>query len=105
VPNPVEDEVNLEHVMPLNPSSEWKIDEDEATGLHKRLGNLALLSSDTNRDIGNLGFKKKKRAFSKSSFAFTSCIAECSKWTKKEIEDRQARMAETAVSTWPLRLW
>jgi uncharacterized protein with ParB-like and HNH nuclease domain len=105
VPNENYEDVNLEHVLPENPSNNWKpIDLELAKSFYNRLGNLALLHARTNSKIGNQSFTDKKDALRESEFKLTAIIGEQSRWGTKEIEERQVRLANLAVKTWPLRL-
>jgi len=102
-PSDNEYDVNLEHVMPSTLSSAWPgIDEDMHRSLRNRLGNLALLSSDDNSNIGNASFASKKPYFQESTFETTKLIAQQSYWGQSEIDWRQAKLADLATKTWPL---
>src|ERR1700688_3432210 len=53
VPNSNEQMVNLEHILPQNPSSAWgHIDPETAKAYYNRIGNLTLLQKKINSDIG-----------------------------------------------------
>lgn len=105
IAQPDSDKVNLEHILPLNPSPGWKLTSDEAEPLHARIGNLALLQTAMNTEIKNDTFANKKQAFKNSSFFYTNWIAKQSKWEEAEIDARQTLLAEEAKKTWPLRFW
>jgi len=96
------DRVNLEHVLPSSPSSEWSefFKADEFRAYHNRLGNLALMSSKLNSTIGNSSFASKRGVYKASSFEFTKSIAMQANWDKQSIEDRQLKMAELAIKIW-----
>ena len=61
------------------------------------------MSSKLNSDAGNDTFASKKAHFAKSSFELTRQIAQESKWTAKEIANRQDVLAKLAVKTWPVK--
>jgi len=104
VPNDSSEVVNLEHVLPQNPSTAWgHIPSDERDLLVNRLGNLALLKTKINIKTGNDGFTAKKKYYAKSEFILTSSMAKEMKWEKSAIEARQARMAALALKTWPVK--
>jgi len=105
IAQPNAEKVNLEHVLPQNPSSQWNVDSREAGDLYNRIGNLAILPASVNVEIGNEGFDVKKKAFARSAYKFTSMIADRKSWTEDEINDRQCKLAEEAVRTWPLKFW
>jgi hypothetical protein len=95
-------DVNLEHILPLKPRTGWNVDADMAEAARTRLGNMALLRSGVNKDIGNKSFADKKVAFADSGYDLTREITKCDEWTMIEIRDRQQRLAKLAVKTWPL---
>jgi hypothetical protein len=99
------EKVNLEHVLPVNPSAKWSVTPDDAEILHKRIGNLALLPKAVNTKIGNDSFDDKKPAFKDCSFEFTNWISKQNQWTEVEIDRRQELLADEAVKTWPLKVW
>lgn len=103
VPNENASEVNLEHVLPENPSLAWgKIELEVANAFYNRLGNLALLKQKLNSDIGNKGFSAKKVELDKSQFSLTKQIANNDDWTPTNIEARQNMLANLAVKAWPI---
>jgi hypothetical protein len=95
--------VNLEHVLPVTPSAEWKIDVETASVFHKRLGNMVLLPSRVNVGLGQKGFGEKKKALADSVLSITNEVASYDKWGPDEIRRRQAKLAEEAPKIWPLR--
>ncbi|HEY6767273.1 MAG TPA: HNH endonuclease family protein [Candidatus Sulfotelmatobacter sp.] len=103
VPNANEAEVNLEHVLPQNPSSgTWAaFDEDARSAFTHRLGNLALMKVSDNTQSGTEEFSDKKQRYAKSNFVLTKMIADYTDWTSKEIEDRQRQLATLALAAWP----
>jgi hypothetical protein len=100
--------VNLEHILPKNPSStDWKdtiasIGRDELDDYTYRLGNLALVSSAVNRRVGAQGFERKKEIlFEKEEhITFTKMVAGYPSWLRADIEDRQRKLAKRAVRVW-----
>lgn len=95
-------EINLEHVLPLTPGTDWKIDPDVARAAQRLLGNMVLLKANQNRDIGNKSFAEKRKIFKSSGYYITQQVATNDQWTLDEIKKRQARLAKTAIETWPL---
>lgn len=102
VPNEDQEAVNLEHILPENPSSDWAIDTETALACHRRLGNLVLLQASQNSALGNSPFLVKKPVLKQSSFFLTKLVADNKAWGLKEINSRQKKLAELAVQTWPL---
>lgn len=104
VPNESSETINLEHVLPQNPSAAWEhIPRDERELLVSRLGNLALIKVKVNTKNGNDGFSIKKKSYAKSEFVLTSSIAKAKTWNKKAIEIRQAHLASLALNAWPIK--
>lgn len=102
VPNADTSAVNLEHVLPKAPDKSWAIEQDTHRAFYKRLGNLAVMSSRLNSEIGNSSFKNKKEFYSKSSFELTKELTKYDEWTIDSINHRQEILAEIAIKTWPL---
>lgn len=103
--------VNLEHVLPLNPSSQWKdtldsLGPDLVREYTYRLGNLALVPATANRGLGSKNFERKKQLLysNETDVHFTALIAQYNHWLKQDIEDRQAKLAEEAVKTWRIEV-
>lgn len=97
-------DVNLEHVMPVNPAKGWGVSPDDAEVAQRLIGNMALLASDKNKDLGNKLFDEKRPVLRDSGYNLTREIAEYPKWDMDAIRDRQRRLARIAVATWPLDL-
>jgi hypothetical protein len=95
--------VNLEHVLPVNPSSEWKVDAETASVFHKRLGNMVLLPARVNVGLGQKGFQEKRKALANSPLSITNEVAAFDKWGPDEIRARQAKLSEEAPKVWPLK--
>jgi hypothetical protein len=104
VPNPDENQLNLEHVLPQNAvPAEWTditSAEDVETWSY-RLGNMALLSKTENSDVGNGDFKSKVPVLKKSVLKLTSEVGRKLDWTPQQIEMRQKTLAKLAVTAWP----
>jgi hypothetical protein len=100
VPNESVAEINLEHVMPLQVGEDWDVDDDMAETSQNMLGNMVLLKSNQNRDLGNLPFAEKKVVYARSGYDLTKQVASYAQWTLDEIRDRQGKLAKLAVKTW-----
>lgn len=105
VPNPDTGVVNLEHVLPKNPSDAWftVISEEEAAAYVYRLGNMVLMNTRLNNRGGSDTFLAKRSFLAASPFALTKAIATNGRWGIQEIEARQAVLAALAPKAWPLR--
>ena len=54
----------IEHVLPENPGAGWEqFDDRQRDAFTYRLGNLTLLRTTANRDLGNAGFDEKRPVF------------------------------------------
>jgi len=105
VPNEEVNYVNLEHILPENPEGNWpEIAPEIAETYSRRLGNLALLSKQKNTDIGNESFDKKRKILAKSDFNLTKMVGLKESWGPKEIDDRQAQLAELAIKVWSYKV-
>ncbi len=102
IPNADTSAVNLEHVIPKTPHQKWNIDQDTHRAYVKRLGNLAIMSTKLNSEIGNSSFDTKKKYYSQSNFELTKSIGNHDTWTPESISERQKELAELAVQTWKI---
>ena len=102
VPNENEQEVNLEHVLPKNPTpSDWaQFGDEEARAYLYRVGNMVLLSRGPNGRIGNKPFATKKPVLEKSDLLLTRQAGAEEDWTPAIIDARQKKLADLAVKTW-----
>lgn len=105
IPTDDETSVNLEHLMPENPGEFWpNIDHDAVSAYFRRLGNMVIMQAKKNSMIGNSSFSDKKKELKQSAFLLTSEVAQSSSWGIAEIKERQKKLAELAVKTWPLSI-
>jgi hypothetical protein len=96
--------VNLEHVLPINPSDSGNEDPSDGADDTGRIGNLVLLNAKINAAIGNESFEKKRPLLAASPFLLTKEVANYKNWGTAEIDDRQARLAKLAVKTWSMKI-
>ena len=91
----------IEHILPENPNDDWT--ENFPVSVQEnyvyRIGNYALLESDKNKDCGNKNFAEKKSIYQTSQYALSNQIT-ADEWTPNTLENRQARLADTATSVW-----
>jgi hypothetical protein len=103
VPHDDKQIINLEHVLPKKPEGNWPhFDEDEVRQLATRLGNLALMRASENSNMNSQEFAAKRKVYAASPYVLTSQIAEAQQWTLETIEDRQKKLADLAITTWPV---
>ena len=94
----------IEHILPENPIEAWK--ETFAPQLWEpsvyRLGNLTLLKSAANREIGNKTYTDKVVAYKDSEYILTKEILEIApeQWTPELMNKRQKRLAARSVHLW-----
>lgn len=102
--DPDTDPATIEHILPENPADTWTdmFPSDKWEANVYRLGNLALLETGLNRDVGNGEFAAKRAAYSRSQYHTTCKIAEHApeQWTPELLEARQHEMAKRAVHVW-----
>lgn len=107
--NADESDINLEHVLPVNPSSNWgNLTAEEANVYYSKIGNLALLRKTSNSNIGNSKPSDKQPVLSQSEILLTKMIGEEIKssgtWGIKEIKARQNELAKLAINAWSLHV-
>ena len=94
----------IEHVLPTSPTVEWAefFPERQQPMAVNRLGNLTLLESPINRQIGNANYAAKVVQYRRSAYALTQQISELApeEWSWALLEQRQAQMAKRATHLW-----
>lgn len=98
------DPATIEHILPENPTEPWEqVFPNERWDTYiNRLGNLTLLESNRNREVGNKMYEEKLPAYADSAYALARRLPEEApeQWTPELMEARQRRMAERAVHLW-----
>lgn len=98
------DSGTIEHILPENAGRDWAevFPAEQQESYAYRLGNLTLLESNLNRQIGNSGYSAKCTAYTKSAYSLSRAIAEDNpeEWTPPRLEKRQADMAKHAARAW-----
>jgi hypothetical protein len=103
LPNDDAQAINLEHVLPRAPGSNWpQFSPEEAEAFHRRLGNMVLLQAKPNSDLKSTSFAEKAKVYAAAPYKLTNEVGRRSTWTPAEIAARQKDMAEVAVRAWPL---
>jgi len=95
---------SIEHILPEKPSEEWAHVEDaKLDRLMYRLGNMTILETTRNRELGNAGYSQKRAAYEQSDIAITNKIAlHYDSWDEQKIEVRQGKLADIAAGIWKL---
>ena len=102
IPNDNSNDINLEHVLPKETEENWpQFSEEEREQYWKRIGNLCLLRSRDNSTLKSSAYRDKKLVYKDSQYTLTKQIAEVEEWTASAIEDRQKKLSELALTTWP----
>lgn len=92
---------NIEHILPQNPNQNWQFNDEEVSALVYRLGNMTLLSTNQNRDLGNQSYAKKTEIYQKSAFQITQHIAKhYQDWTVDNLIAVQKWQAKQASAIW-----
>ena len=100
-------EYTVEHIMPQNPTDEWKEELGEGweriygTYLHT-LGNLTL--TGYNSEYGCKSFAEKremKGGFKQSPLRLNQGLGELTRWDEAAILARAGKLADEAVKVWP----
>jgi hypothetical protein len=95
---------NLEHIIPVKPSSAWKISEDDAANAQQMIGNLTLLSAKKNVAIANDGFVEKLKIYKDSGYAITNQLEKYgAEFGIEQVKERQAELAMLASKTWSFK--
>ncbi|MDR2212021.1 MAG: DUF262 domain-containing HNH endonuclease family protein [Pseudomonadales bacterium] len=96
------DAFNIEHVLPQNAQDGWGgFSNDDAEAMIYRLGNMTLLQTGANRELGTLGYAEKQAAYQHSGFVITQKLGnENAEWTPERIANRQRWMADQATAIW-----
>lgn len=96
---------SIEHILPQNYSEKWDVDNDEATRIVNRLGNMCLLDRGKNSKLGNQTYSEKKKIYFESEYMTTKAIGEhFDNWNEEMVNIRQKRMSEAAVSIWKINI-
>ena len=93
---------SIEHVLPESPSDDWcQFNEQQQEMFTYRLGNMTILKTSDNRDLGNSSYDEKRITYQKSDFAITQKLADdYDQWTVEKIRAHQRWMAKQATSIW-----
>ncbi|MFD1625742.1 DUF262 domain-containing protein [Azospirillum griseum] len=93
--------LSLEHICPTNPNGGWSaFTDEELETMTSRLGNMALLQTSANKQLGNAEFPAKRSIYADSIYTLTRDVAECEDWTPNAIIERQKKLARMASAIW-----
>jgi uncharacterized protein with ParB-like and HNH nuclease domain len=93
---------SIEHILPENPSEDWSyIDDQTHERFVYRLGNMTLLETSFNKELGNISYDQKREIYQKSGFQMTQNIAKhYEEWNENKILARQKQMSNIANGIW-----
>lgn len=96
------DAFNIEHVLPQNAPDGWgNFTNEEADAMVYRLGNMTLLQTSTNRDLGTVEYGERRAAYQQSGFSITQKLGnDHAEWTPEQVAARQNWMALQATAIW-----
>jgi len=101
--------LNLEHILPENPSNEWNkiiaVDKNIVSECLHNIGNLCLLNAKANKKLGSSSFSTKANKYYKISDLISTrdLAVKYSEWNRHNIEKRAAELSELAVEAWPIK--
>ena len=93
--------VNIEHLLPQNPSADWNLSKQEIKGYVHLLGNLTLISMKINSRLQNGPINQKLHELAKSELSITRDVVQLltnlnGEWNEQTIRDRQEYLADIA---------
>lgn len=104
IPNDDTATITLEHVCPQKPLENWPSwSADDVKAYVKRIGNMVLLTATANSNLKSDSFDAKKAQLAASPYETTLMVAESLEWLPADVAKRQKRLAEIALTAWPLR--
>ena len=97
-------EYTIEHILPNKGShddSYWRDSFGHILEQNvQRIGNMTLVVSRDNRDVGTMSFTKKKEILRSLSLEIVKQICECKDWNPSSLDDYQKWLAERATQVW-----
>lgn len=98
-------EVNLEHILPVNPAegSRWIKDfsnTDERYISTRKIGNLTVLLNSINSSIKNSDFDNKKNSYSKSMIPQNQELSKLDSWLQSNIDQRTIDLYDHFKNIW-----
>ncbi len=102
-------DLTIEHVLPRRPvpGSNWLrsfTNRARVRSYADRLGNLTLLTSQENNDIGSSDYEEKRPVLAGSVVALAREVANAADWTPGAVNERTEAMIARLYSAWELAL-
>jgi len=94
--------LSLEHVLPHKPTDDWQVSFGRSSYAEaiERLGNMALLPANQNRDLDQADFQTKKQVLVDSNLAINKKISEHEQWNMENLNKHQKWLAKQAKTVW-----
>jgi uncharacterized protein with ParB-like and HNH nuclease domain len=94
--------LSIEHILPENPGPDWEgyFTKDEQEEYVFRLGNLTLMETGKNRDVGNKLIGDKLPVYQTSQYALTRDKTAYTEWKPSTVQKRQSELAKLAKTVW-----
>lgn len=95
-----ESDLTIEHILPQKPTEEWLEQCKNPELLIYKLGNMALIPKNTNKDLARKLFTDKKAIILQPKLGINQTIAEYDVWDNLSINKRQVLLAKQAKTIW-----
>ena len=94
--------LSIEHILPENPGPDWDVyfNKDAQEEYVFRIGNLTLLETGKNKDIGNKLIGDKLPVYQSSQYLLTRDKTAYTEWKPSVVQKRQAELAKLAKTVW-----
>ena len=101
----------IEHIYPQSDKSpgkkwledinDWGFKKDNYDELKFTLGNVTVITSTGNQNLGQKPFAEKKVKYKDTKLDINSGFTRLQKWTPKMIQDRSTELLSEILDTWP----
>lgn len=95
-----ESDLTIEHILPQKPTEEWIEQCKNPELLIYKLGNMALIPKNTNKDLARKLFTDKKAIILQTKLSINQTLAEYDVWDDLSINKRQVLLAKHAKTIW-----
>jgi uncharacterized protein with ParB-like and HNH nuclease domain len=96
--------LSIEHILPEHPGPEWEtcFKKEEQEEYVFRIGNLTLLETGKNKDIGNKLISEKLPVYQTSHYFLTKDKTAYTEWKPNTVQKRQSELAKLAKTVWKI---
>ncbi|MDR0788886.1 MAG: DUF262 domain-containing HNH endonuclease family protein [Bifidobacteriaceae bacterium] len=96
--------ISVEHIIPKSSENSWEnMNYHDIKRAKNRLGNLTLLTVNSNISVDTKSFNDKKTEYLKSNSTLTKDISNYDTWGITDVVDRQKSFAKIAKSIWQIQ--